>query len=142
MLAQLIHDPERYVAKTLDQAIQKLARLNEYTRANDSWGQNIYLASKDLEEKYQSDFIRYLANPASFRPTKGSDEIERAVSRELPKNGQNVVDPNYVQTYTLTRNKNGRDFGVLVTNGVPSEDEHDEKVPELSSSEFNNKLTI
>ena len=140
MLAQLIHDPEHYVARTLDEAIQKLARLNEVYNANQRWGDNIYLASKDLEEKYQCDFIRYLANPASFEPTDGSG-IEKMVSNELPECGQNVPDPSYVQTYTMVRNKNGRDFDVMVTNGdekVP-EDE-DEKVPELS--EFNKTITI
>ena len=141
MLAQLIHDPEHFVATTLDQAIQKLACLNDIHHANARWGDNIYLASKDLDAKYHHDFIRYLANPAAFEPTKDSDEIEKIVSNELPDHGKNVVDPNYVQRYTMVRNKNGRDFSVLVTN-CASEDEHDEKVPELSSSEFNNMLTI
>jgi hypothetical protein len=141
MLSQLIHDPESYVAKTLDQAIQKLAKLNEYYNAVSRWGQNIYLASKDLEEKYQEDFIRYLGNPASFDPANTGAAIESAVAAKIPANGRNEVDPNYVQTYTLVHNKNGRDFDVLVTNGEkPEPDDEKHPEPEPTADEIEEKF--
>ena len=130
MLGLLLHDPDRYEAKTLEQAIQKLARLNEMHNARDRWGQNIYSASKDLDEKFHHDFIRYLANPAGFKGTPTGDKVESIEVAKIPKEGLNRIDEEYTQQYKLIPRKNG-DFDVFVTNvDTKLTLEEDEKVPQ------------
>ena len=133
MLALLLHDPQRYVAKTLDESIQKLAKLNEMYPLDNRWGMNIYEASKDLEPKYQEDFIRYLGNPAMFDPDNEqaqlSAALEAQVAEDIPEHGRNTIDPNYTQRYELVPSKNGRDFDVVVTNAGEIEYD-DEKNPQ------------
>lgn len=128
MISKLLHDPQNYVAKTLDQAIQKLSALNEMYDASLRWEDNLYLATRDLEEKYKHDFIRYLANPASIPTSNIGDQLEEACAKEIPRAGHNQVSSNYEQTYTLKPSKNGRDYDVLVTNTqhVEKDDEKSE----------------
>ena len=118
---KLLHDPEYFVAKTLDEAIQKLHRLNEVSNHRDDWGRNIYLATKDLEEKYQEDFIRYLANPAGVTGNIGN-EIEKMEIQNL-SDRHPQIDPNLLQTYTLSSTKNNNEYTVLVTNYTESDDD-------------------
>ena len=115
----LLHDPEYFVARSLDQAISKLHRLNELSNHRDDWGRNIYLATKDLEEKYQEDFIRYLANPAGVNGTM------EPPTDPLPANHPKI-DPNILQTYTLSSMKNKNEYTVTVTNTEESDDEKKE----------------
>ena len=119
---KLLHDPEYFVAKTLDDAIQKLHRLNEVANHRDDWGRNIYLATKDLEEKYQEDFIRYLANPAGVTGNINNNEIEKMELENL-SDRHPKIDPNLLQTYTLSSTKNNNEYTVLVTNHIESDDD-------------------
>ena len=122
---KLIHDPEFFVAKTLDDAISKLHRLNELSNHRDDWGRNIYMATKDLEEEYQEDFIRYLANPAGVTGNIG-DQIEKQeisnFSERHPK-----IDENLVQTYTLSSTKKSNEYTVTVTNNHADDDDDEKK---------------
>jgi hypothetical protein len=126
--AQLIHDPEEAVAKTLDEAILKLNALMKKGHADTQWGHNIAHSAKDLEEKYQHDFIRYLANPAGYN-AKGSvnQEIEDHVVKTIPPEGRAVVPQELMQRYTLKQN--GVDFDILVENVPENEEDDDEKRP-------------
>ena len=124
--AQLIHDPEQAIAKTLDQAILKLNALMKKGHADTKWGHNISHSAQDLEEKYHHDFIRYLANPAGYT-AQGSvnQDIEDMVSKTLPEEGRAFVPEELEQRYTLSRK--GGEFNILVENIKPDED--DEKNP-------------
>ena len=123
--SQLIHDPEQAVAKTLDQAILKLNALMKKGHADTKWGHNISHSAKDLEEKYQHDFIRYLANPAGYT-MQGSvnQDIEDMILKTLPEEGLAFVPKELEQTYTISRK--GGDYDILVQN-VQNDD--DEKIP-------------
>ena len=125
--AQLLHDPEQAVAKTLDQAILKLNALMKKGHADTKWGHNIAHSAKDLEQKYQHDFIRYLANPAGYTQ-QGSvnQDIEDMILKTLPEEGRAFVPKELEQTYTISRK--GNDFDILVEN-LKSGDEDDEKRP-------------
>ena len=112
------------MAKTLDDAIGKLNRLNEIANHRDDWGRNIYLATKDLDEKYQEDFIRYLANPAGVTGTMGA-EIEKIEVANLSERHPRI-DPELLQTYTLSSTKNNNEYTVTVTNNTDSDDEKKE----------------
>ena len=130
--AQLIHDPEEAVAKTLDEAILKLNALMKKGHADTQWGHNIAHSAKDLEEKYQHDFIRYLANPAGYTQ-QGSvnQDIEDMIVKTLPEEGKAFVPEELEQTYTISRK--GADYDILVQNvqnlNIKSVDEDDEKRP-------------
>ena len=128
--AKLIHDPEEAVAKTLDQAILKLDALMKKGHADTKWGHNISHAAKDLEETYQQDFIRYLANPAGYAPDGTiNQDIEDMMT--IPDEGKAFIPEELEQRYTITRK--GTDFDILVENVHPDEDEKnpmcDEKNP-------------
>ena len=127
--AQLRHDPERAVAKTLDQAIEKLDALMKMGNADVKWGYNISESCKDLEEQYHHDFIRYLANPGGFSKTdsKICDEIEALNLKAIPDEGKAGIPDDLLQTYTFT--PSGQDFEVLVTNSTDAAQD-DEKHPE------------
>ena len=135
--AKLRHDPAGAVAKTLDQAVEKLNALMKMGSADVKWGYNISESCKDLEEKYQHDFIRYLANPAGFSQTdsKLCDEIEALNLKEIPAEGQAGIPEDLVQTYTFT--PSGQDFEVLVTNNTDAAQD-DEKHPEPESDDEKN----
>jgi hypothetical protein len=99
--------------------------LNEVSNHRDDWGRNIYLSSKDLEEEYQEDFIRYLANPAGVTGTIG-EEIEKIELENLSEEHP-TIDYNLRQKYTLCSSKNKNEYTVTVTNISDSSD--DEKTP-------------
>ena len=107
---KILHDPEHFEAKTLDESIQKLHCLNSASHHVDDWGKNIYLASKDLDEKFQEDFIRYLANPAGVSGTVGK-EIEKNELKNLSEEHP-TIDYNTRQKYTLCSSKNKNEYTV------------------------------
>ena len=117
----LLHDPEHYQAETFDQAVQKLFHLNKLSHTRDDWGRNIYLSTKDLKEEFQEKFIRYLANPAGFKPNaKLCNEMEALeVSQLGPEHP--TVDMDQMQRYTLKQTKTN-EYTVVVEN-VESDDE-------------------
>ena len=118
---------EHYQAETFDQAVQKLFELNKVSHTRDDWGRNIFLATKDLKEEFQEKFIRYLANPAGFKPNeKLCAEMEALeVSQLGPEHP--TVDMDKMQRYTLKQSKK-HEYTVLVEN-VNVEEEDDEKIP-------------
>jgi hypothetical protein len=128
--AQLLHDPEQAVAKTLEQAILKLNALMKKGHADTKWGHNITHAAQHLEEKYQHDFIRYLANPAGY--TQQGDinqKIEDSILKTLPENGRAFVPEELKQRYTMSRK--GADFTILVENLTLDDNSDDEKSPPI-----------
>ena len=134
--AKLRHDPEGAVAKTLDQAIEKLNALMKMGNADIKWGYNISESCKDLEEQYQHDFIRYLANPGGFTPVGNiNQEIEALNLKTIPDDGKAGIPDDLVQTYTFT--PCGQDFEVLVTNSTDAAQD-DEKHPEPESDDEKN----
>ena len=128
--AQIIHDPESAVAKTLEQAILKLDALNKMGNARARWGHNISNSCKDLPEEFHHDFIRYLANPGGYEQTSNlNQELEDMVLKELPPEASTTIPEELEQTYTVT--KKGNEYEILVENVKPGsdDDEHDEKNP-------------
>ena len=124
--AQLIHDPESAVAKTLEQSILKLNALMKTGNADTKWGHNISHACKDLDEQYQHDFIRYLANPGGFTQEGDSNQqIEDIITKSIPSEGRAFIPEDLEQQYTCV--KEGDNFNILVEN--ISNYEKDEKNP-------------
>ena len=124
--AQLIHDPESAVAKTLDQAVLKLDALMKQGNADTKWGYNISNACKDLDEKFHHDFIRYLANPGGVTQSgNANQEIEDLIAKTLPDDAKAFIPGDLQQRYTSVQE--GDNFNILVENLSINED--DEKHP-------------
>ena len=122
--AQIIHDPESAVAKTLEQTILKLNAMNKMGNAEARWGHNISHSCKDLPEEFHHDFVRYLANPGGYTVTGNlNEELENMILKDLPAEASTEIPEELLQTYTIT--KKGDQYEILVQN--VSEDTHDEK---------------
>jgi hypothetical protein len=125
--AQLIHDPESAVAKTLDQSILKLNAMMKNGNADTRWSHNITNSAKDLDEKYHHDFIRYLANPGGFTQEGNSNQqLEDMISKSLPDDAKAFIPEDLEQRYTSVQQ--GDNFNILVEN-ISLNDEEDEKNP-------------
>jgi len=137
--AKLRHDPEGAVAKTFDQAIEKLDALMKMGNADTRWGYNISNAAKDLEEQYHHDFIRYLANPGGFTKADSTlcDELEALNVKSIPDEGKAGIPDDLMQTYTFI--PTGQDFEVIVTNSTDAAQD-DEKHPEPESDDEKNPV--
>jgi len=126
--AQIIHDPESAVAKTLPQAIQKLDALMKRGNANSRWGHNISNSAKDLEEVYHHDFIRYLANPAGYTQNGNcNQQIEDMITKTIPPEGKAFIPEDLEQRYTSV--KKGSNYDILVENLTLEDSSDDEKNP-------------
>jgi hypothetical protein len=126
--AQILHDPENAVAKTLEHAILKLNALMKQGNADGRWGRNLAHSTMHLEEKYHHDFIRYLANPAGYKAEGNiGQELEDIAAKTLPDEAKATIPSDLVQTYTLTRK--GTDFDIVVENLKNTDLEDDEKNP-------------
>ena len=122
----LLHDPENFEAETFDQAVQKLFQLNQLSHTRDDWGRNIYLATKNLKEEFQDKFIRYLANPAGFKPNEEiCQEMEKLEVSKFSSDHPSV-DMDRLQRYTLKQTKKN-EFTVIVEN-ADDDSEDDEKL--------------
>ena len=118
----LLHDPDNFEATSFDQAVQKLHQLNQLSHHRDDWGKNIYLATKDLKEEFQEKFIRYLANPAGFKPNaEFCKEVEALEIKNLTLEHPQI-DMDVPQKYVLKKTK-ANEFTVVVTNADSSDDE-------------------
>jgi hypothetical protein len=123
--AQIIHDPESAVAKTLSQAIQKLDALMRCGNAAKQWGHNISHSAKDLEEVYHHDFIRYLANPAGYTQDGNTNQqIEDMITKTIPQEGKAFIPKDLKQRYTSVQK--GCNYDILVEN-LPLEDSSDDE---------------
>ena len=127
--AQIIHDPENAVAKTLEQAILKLNAMNNMGNAEARWGHNISNSCKHLPEEFHHDFIRYLANPGGYTQTSNlNEELEKLIVKDLPEEAGAAIPEDLQQTYSIT--KKGNEYDIIVENVKDSgsdDDEHDEK---------------